>query len=93
MIATVADEALAADGLEPGSPLAGAELRFYVGDDVVLETTLDADGRAEVDIEGRYTVQVDLPLSDGECFWGQTLFDVDFPSDRLELLAWQICPG
>lgn len=94
IVATVTDTADEADGLPPGAALAGAELRLYVGNDVVFETMLDADGRAVVSVEpGRYTVQVDLPIAGGGCFWGETLFDVDFPADRVEVVAWHICPG
>jgi hypothetical protein len=94
IVATVADQALEADGLGPGSPLADAELRFYVGDDVIVETTLDGEGRAEVDLApGTYTVQVDLPISGTECFWGETLFDVTVPGEAITIEAWHICPG
>ncbi len=91
--ATVAEHAYEGDGLTAGSALAGAELRLYVGDTVVFETTLDESGLAEVEIEaGVYTVQVDLPAT-GDCFWGETLFNVAFPTDRVELNAFYICPG
>jgi hypothetical protein len=94
IVAIVADSALEADGLDPGSRLADAELRLYVGDELVLETMLDGEGRAEIDVApGIYTVQVDLPISGTDCFWGETLFDVGFPGDTITIEAWHICPG
>ena len=94
IVATVADSALEADGLRPGSPLADGELRLYVGDELGVETTLDGAGRAELDIAaGTYTVQVDLPISGTDCFWGETLFDVSIPGDTIDIEAWHICPG
>lgn len=93
VVATVADHAFEGAGLSAGAPLAGASLRIYLGDTVVLESTLDGNGTVTVEPEpGTYAVQVDLPSTDG-CFWGETVFDVVFPTDRLELAASYICPG
>jgi hypothetical protein len=94
IVAIVAGDALEADGLGPGSPLADAELRLYVGDELVFETTLDGAGRAEIDVaSGTYTIQVERPISGTDCFWGETLFDTAIPGDTITIAAWHICPG
>jgi hypothetical protein len=93
VVARVAEHAFEDGGLDIGSPLAGAELRLYVGDTVVLATWLGPDGTAAISPEpGVYTVQVDLP-AETDCFWGETLFEVTFPAERVELRASYICPG
>ena len=82
------------EGLEAGDPLAGATLRLYRAETVVLETELDEAGTALIEPEpGSYDVQVQLSATDPLCFWGETVFGVAFPSPPLTLEAGFICAG
>lgn len=84
------------EGLEPGDPLAGAVLHLFEGDEIVLEAVLDDDGSAVVEPDpGVYDVQVTLESQEGPlCFWGETVFGLDFPSSSpVELEAGFICAG
>ena len=82
-------------GLETGDPVAGADLRLYKGDVIVLETALDDTGAVAVSPEpGTYDVQVSLSSTDDPgCFWGETIFTVAFPSDPLTIEVGYICAG
>lgn len=84
------------EGMNPGDPLAGGVLRLYDGNDIVLETVLDDDGTTVVEPEpGVYDVQVNLESrEDALCFWGETVFGIEFPSSSpVELEAGFICAG
>jgi len=92
----VAATAPSVDGFQPGAPLAGASVRLFRGDTVVLETPLDSEGTASIAPEpGTYTVQVSLDSSapGGYCFWGDTLQDVSFPQSTVVIEASYICAG
>ena len=82
------------EGLETGDSVAGANLRLYASDTVVLETVLDDSGSARIAPEpGMYDVQVWLDSSDPGCFWGDTVFGVVFPSTPLTINVAFICSG
>lgn len=84
------------EGLNPGDRLAGAVLRLLDGDQVIFETVLDDNGLVVVEPDpGVYDVQVRLDSQEGPlCFWGETVFDVEFPSaSPVELEAGFICAG
>ncbi len=83
------------EGMNPGDPLAGGVLHLLDGDDVVFEATLDEDGTALIEpTPGVYTVQVRLDSEqDPLCFWGETFFEVRFPSTPLDLEVAFICAG
>jgi len=92
--AVVASHFTGYEDLEPGDPIAGGELRIYVGDTVVLETVLDETGAVSIEPEsGTYDLQVSLDSSDPGCFWGETLFDVSFPSTPILVEVAYICAG
>lgn len=83
------------ESLNPGDPLAGGVLYLLDGDEIILETVLDKDGTATVEPDpGVYDVQVRLDSEEGPlCFWGETRFDVEFPSSPVQLEAGFICAG
>ncbi len=84
------------DGLQPGDPLAGALVRLFQGDTVVLETVLDSSGTASIaPKQGKYTVQVSLDSSapGGFCSWGNTIQDVSLPQPTLVIEAGYMCEG
>ena len=84
------------DGLDPGDALAGAVVRLYRGDTVVLETVLDSEGSATVAPEpGAYDVQVllDSATPGGYCSWGDTVQNVVFPRPTLHMEAGFRCAG
>lgn len=86
----------AQEGLSPGDPLAGAVVHLYDGNDIVFEAVLDGEGSAVIEPEpGLYDVQVTLvSQQDSLCFWGETLFGVEFPSSStVDLEAGFICAG
>ena len=86
----------ASDGLYPGDPLAGAVVRLYRGDTVVLETVLDSEGSATVAPEpGTYDVNVSLDSAapGGYCSWGNTVQSVVFPHPTLLMEARFACAG
>jgi hypothetical protein len=92
--ALVADHFAGYEGIEPGDPVAGGDLRLYVGDTVVFEAVLDHTGSARITPEpGSYNVQVSLDGAEPGCFWGETLFDVAFPSAPLVVEVAYICAG
>ena len=91
--ATIADTEVEADGLAPGDPLAGGTMRIYIGNDIIVETELDTNGSAEIDVDpGTYIVQVMFPSTDPGCFWGDTITDVELPRN-LAIEAFYICSG
>jgi hypothetical protein len=82
------------EGLEPGDSVPGATLRLYTGGTVVLETVLDNTGSTRIAPDpGTYDVQVSLDSVDPGCFWGDTLFDVGFPTTPLTIEVGFICAG
>ncbi len=83
------------EGLNPGDPLAGGVLHLLDGDEIILEAALDDDGTAVVEPDpGVYDIQVRLDSAEGPlCFWGETKFDVEFPSSPVELEVSFICAG
>lgn len=82
------------EGLETGDPVAGATLRLYEGDSVVLETTLDEAGTVEIAPDpGSYDVQVSRESTDPHCLWGGTVFAVVFPAEPLTLEVSYMCAG
>lgn len=84
------------EGMNPGDPLAGGVVQIFDGNDVVLEVFLDDVGSAVVEPEpGLYDVQVTLESQEGPlCFWGETIFGVEFPSSSsIQLEAGFICAG
>lgn len=84
------------EGFNEGDRLAGAVLYLLDGDQIVLETSLDDKGSAVVEPDpGVYDLQVRLDSqADPLCFWGETVFDVEFPSSSpVELEAGFICAG
>lgn len=85
----------AQDGLGPGDPLSRGMLHLLEGDDVVFEAVLDEDGVALIEpAPGVYTLQVRLDsTADPLCFWGETVFDVRFPSPPLQVEVAFICAG
>lgn len=92
--AVVAPHFTGYEGLEPGDPVAGGELRLYVGDTVVLETVLDDTGAVLIAPEpGMYDLQVSLDSTEPGCFWGETIFAVALPSTPLVVEVAYICAG
>jgi hypothetical protein len=92
--AVVAPHFTGYEGLEPGDPVAGGELRLYVGDTVVLETVLDDTGAVLIAPEPRrYDLQVSLDSLEPGCFWGEAIFAVTFPSTPLVVEVAYICAG
>ena len=88
--------ASADDGLQPGDPLAGALVRLFQGNTVVLETLLDSSGTTSIAPEpGSYSVQVSLDSSapGGYCSWGSYVQDVSFPQSTLVIEAGYMCEG
>jgi hypothetical protein len=82
------------EGFKAGDPVPGATLRLYQGDTVVLETALDETGMVLVAPEpGTYDLQIESTSSDPYCFWGDTIFDVTFPSPPLAVEVAFICAG
>ena len=82
------------EGLESGDSVAGATLRLYASDTVILETVLDDTGSVRIAPDpGTYDVQVSLDSSDPGCFWGDTVFGVVFPSTPLTIEVGYICAG
>ena len=90
----VADDQVGVDQLVPGGPLSGGTITLYQGDIVVLEHSLDRDGRATISAPpGSYTIQAFFRSSDPGCFWGDTLYDVELPQEDLFVEVSQICSG
>jgi len=83
------------EGLMPGDPLAGGTLLLYSGNEVVFSSALGEDGTVVVrPAPGVYDVQVHLDSAqDPLCFWGATVFGVEFPASSLKLEAGFICAG
>ena len=83
------------EGLNPGDPLVGASLLLYDGDEIAFETVLDSAGTAVIEPDpGKYDVQIRLDSAeDPLCFWGTTVFGIEFPSSPIELEVGFICPG
>jgi hypothetical protein len=82
------------EGLATGDPVPGATLRLYQGDTVVLETALDDVGTVKVAPEpGTYDLQIEAASSDPFYFWGDTLFDVAFPSPPITVEVGFRCAG
>lgn len=74
--------------------MVGGAVRLYVDNDVIVETTLDSNGAADIDAEpGIYTLQVMAPSAGPGCFWGTTIQDVELPRGPLELDVFYICSG
>lgn len=92
--AVVAPHFTSYEGLDPGDPVAGGELRLFIGDTVVLETSLDDTGTVLVAPEpGTYDLQVSLDSPEPGCLWGETIFAVAFPSEPLVVEVAYICAG
>lgn len=82
------------EGLATGDPVPGATLRLYQDDTVVLETALDDVGTVKIAPEpGTYDLQIEAASSDPLCFWGDTLFDVAFPSPPIAVEVGFRCAG
>jgi hypothetical protein len=92
IVATVGQTEEPGGALMAGDPLAGADIRILSGDATVAESVLDQRGMATVDWPaGVYTVQVSLDLGEHGCFWGSKLEEVEFPRERLDIAAFQVC--
>jgi len=82
------------EGLATGDAVPGATLRLYQDDTVVLETALDDAGKVKIAPEpGTYDLQIESASSDPFCFWGDTVFDVAFPSPPITVEVGFICAG
>jgi hypothetical protein len=82
------------EGLEPGDAVPGATLRLSTGNTVVLEAVLNDTGSVRIAPDpGTYDVQVSLDSVDPGCFWGDTVFGVDFPSTPITIEVGFICAG
>lgn len=91
---TVADDQERRDDLAPGDPLIGGTIRIYQQDTVVLEESLDQDGRVASSLpQGVYTLQASLDSHLPGCFWGNTLYDVHLPQTSLNIAVSKICSG
>lgn len=93
-VAAVVAPHFSQNGLATGDPVPGATLRLYHDDTVILETTLDHDGTATIAPEpGTYDLQIESATSDPLCFWGDTVFDITFPSPPITVEVGFICAG
>ena len=82
------------EGLASGDPVPDATLRLYLNDDAVLEVPFDDTGTAVIAPDpGTYDLQVEAASADPLCFWGDTVFDVTFPSRPITLEVGFICAG
>ena len=82
------------EGRTSGDPVPDATLRLYLNDVAVLEVPLDDTGTAVIAPEpGTYDLQVEAASSDPLCFWGDTVFDVTFPSRPITVEVGFICAG
>lgn len=82
------------EGFQPGDSVPGASLRLYRGDTILLETVLDSSGSTRITPEpGIYDIQVSLDNADPDCFWGETVFGISFPSEPLTIPVGFICSG
>ena len=82
------------EGFQPGDFVPGGSLRLYRGDTILLETVLDSSGSTRITPEpGIYDIQVSLDNADPDCFWGETVFGISFPSEPLTIPVGFICSG
>ena len=90
----VADNQGSRDNLVSAGSLSGGTIRLVQQDNVVLERSLDHDGRAAISVSpGNYILQAFLESNDPGCFWGNTIYDLELPLGYLEITVFQICSG
>ena len=89
-----ADDQKAGDQIGAGDALRGGTIRLYQEDGVVLEQSLDRDGRATITVPaGLYTLQAFLGAATPGASWGNTIYDLELPVRDLEIAVFQICSG